>query len=191
MQQSPPFNFGVVVAYLVPGFVVLWGASYLSPIMRTWLATPPDNLPTVGGLLYVTVASLAAGMTVSAIRWAVFDTLHHRTGVVPPRWDFATLPEKLDAYQALIEIHYRYYQLHSHLLLALAFVYGARFFATPWRAYRVGAVDLGFVIVGVVLFFAARDALSKYYGRAGELLKPSESTKGGEKYVKRWRQGSP
>ena len=118
----------MVVAYLVPGFVVLWGASYLSPILRMWLATPPDNLPAVGGLLYVTVASLAAGMTVSAIRWAVFDTLHHRTGVAPPRWNFATLPEKLEAYQALIEIHYRYYQLHSHLLVAFAFAYVARFF---------------------------------------------------------------
>jgi hypothetical protein len=185
VQQSPPFNFGLVVAYLVPGFVVLWGASYLSPILRTWLATPPDNLPTVGGLLYVTVASLAAGMTISAIRWAVFDTLHHRTGVAPPRWDFATLPAKLEAYHALIEIHYRYYQLHSHLFVALAFAYGARFFATPWWAYRVGVVDLGFIIVSVVLFLASRDALRKYYRRAGELLKPSTSRKGGEKHVER------
>ena len=160
MRDIFPFNFGLAVAYLIPGYVVLWGASYSSPILRTWLAMPPDNLPTAGGLLYVTVASLAAGMTVSAIRWAVFDTLHHRTGVVPPRWDFATLPKKLDAYQALIEIHYRYYQLHSHLLLAFAFAYAARFFATPWRAYRVGAVDLGFVIVSVVFFLASRDALS-------------------------------
>ena len=112
-------------------------------------------------------------MTVSAIRWAVFDTLHHRTGVAPPRWDFATLPEKLEAYQALIEIHYRYYQLHSHLLVALAFAYGARFFATPWRAYRVGVVDLGFIIVSVVLFLASRDGLAKYYRRAGELLSKS------------------
>ena len=185
MQQSPPFNFGLVVAYLVPGFVVLWGVSFYSPVVRTWLATPPGNLPTVGGLLYVTVGSLAAGMTVSAIRWAAFDTLHHRTGIAPPRWDFATLPEKLEAYQALIEIHYRYYQLHAHLLIALAFAYAARFFATPWRAYRVGAVDLGFIIVSVVLFLASRDALRKYYRRAGELLKPLAIVKGGENHVER------
>ena len=175
MRDVSPFNFGVAAAYLVPGFVVLWGASYLSPIMRTWLATPPDNLPTVGGLLYVTVASLAAGTTASAVRWAIFDMLHHRTGVAPPRWDFATLPEKLEAFQTLIEIHYRYYQLHANLLVALAFAYAARFFATPSRAYRVGTVDLGFMIVSVILFLGSRDALRKYYRRAGELLsKPRE-----------------
>ena len=67
-----------------------------------------------------------------------------------------TLPEKLDAFQTLIEIHYRYYQLHANLLVALAFAYGARFFATPWRAYRVGAVDLGFMIVSVILFLGSR-----------------------------------
>ena len=173
MRDVSPFNFGLAAAYLVPGFVVLWGASYLLPIVRTWLALPPDNLPTVGGLLYVTVASLAAGTTASAVRWALFDTLHHHTGVVPPRWDFAALPEKLDAFQTLIEIHYRYYQLHANLLVALAFAYAARLSATPWRAYHVGIVDLGFVVVSIVLYFGSRDALRKYYRRAGELLSKS------------------
>ena len=191
MRDVLPFNFGLLVAYIVPGFVVLWGASYSLPALRAWLVMPPDNLPTVGGLLYVTVGSLAAGMTASAFRWAVFDTIHHATGIRPPSWTFAALPERLDAFQALIEIHYRYYQTHANLLVALGFFYVMRFLAIGWRVYRVGAVDLGFIIVGVVLFFAARDALSKYYGRAGELLKPSESTKGGEKYVKRWRQVAP
>ena len=40
-------------------------------------------------------------MTASAVRWAFFDTLHHRTGVAPPLWHFATLPEKLEAFQTL------------------------------------------------------------------------------------------
>ena len=148
------------MAYLVPGFVVVWGVSYYSPVLRAWLAAPPANLPTVGGLLYVTVGSLAAGMTASAFRWAVLDTLHHRTGIPPPAWTFAALPEKLDAFQALIEIHYRYYQMHANLLVALTFAYAMRFLATGWRAYQVGAVDLGFIVVGVVLFFGSRNALS-------------------------------
>ena len=121
----------------------------------------------------VTVASLAAGMTVSAVRWAAFDTLHHHTGVAPPRWDFATLPEKLDAYQTPNREPLSLLSTHAHLLLALAFAYGARFFATPWRAYQAGWVDLGFVVVSIVLFFGSRDGLRKYYRRAGELLSNS------------------
>ena len=170
MQEVSPFNFGLIAAYLVPGFVALWGAAYPFPCLRTWLIAPPENLPTVGGLLYVTIASLAAGTTASAVRWLVFDTFHHHTGVEPPRWDFGLLPERLDAYQTLIEIHYRYYQLHANLLVALVFAYVARFTATPWRAYHPGAVDLGFVVVCAVLFLGSRDALRKYYHRAGELL---------------------
>lgn len=190
MRDLSPFNFGHLVAYLVPGFVILWGISYSSPIARAWLAAPPENLPTVGGLLYVTVVSLAAGMTASAFRWALLDTFHHATGVTPPAWSFAALQQRLDAFQTLIEIHYRYYQTHGNLLVALAFTYAMRLRAVGWPAYRVGAVDLGFLVVGVILFFAARDALSKYYRRAGELLKPSASAKGGEKHVER-RQPEP
>ena len=159
-----------MVAYLVPGFVVLWGVSYSSPNLRAWLATPPDNLPTVGGLLYVTVASLAAGMTVSAIRWAVFDTLHHHTGVAPPRWDFARCRKS----SMPIRHSSRTTIATTNCTLTCSWpsrsLTSARFFATPWRAYRVGVVDIGFIIVSVVLFLASRDALRKYYRRAGELL---------------------
>ena len=189
VRETYSLNFGLLVAYLVPGFVVLWGVSYYSPILRAWLAAPPANLPTVGGLLYVTVGSLAAGVTASAFRWAVLDTLHHRTGIAPPAWTFAALPEKLEAFQALIEIHYRYYQTHANLLVALAFAYAMRFLATGWQAYQVGAVDLDFIIVGVVLFFGSRNALTLYYRRAGELLKPSAVVEGGEKHDERWRSG--
>lgn len=138
MRELSPFNFGLVVAYLVPGLVILWGISYSSPIVRAWLAAPPDSLPTVGGLLYVTVVSLAAGMTASAFRWALLDTFHHATGVTPPAWNFAILQEKLEAFQTLIEIHYRYYQTHANLLVALVFAYAMRFRAAGWPAYRVG-----------------------------------------------------
>lgn len=85
-------------------------------------------------------------------------------------WSFSTLHEKLDAYQALIENHYRYYQHFSNMLLSLAFAYLTRFFAISWQTYHVGMVDLGFVVVEIVLFFGSRDALRKYYRRAGELL---------------------
>jgi hypothetical protein len=189
VRETYSLSFGFLVAYLVPGFVVLWGVSYYSPLLRAWLVSPPANLPTVGGLLYVTVGSLAAGVTASAFRWALFDTLHHRTGIAPPTWTFAALPEKLEAFQTLIEIHYRYYQTHANLLVALAFAYAMRFLAIGWQAYRLGAVDLGFIVIGVVLFLGSRDALRKYYRRAGELLKPSEIVKGGEKHDERWRSG--
>ena len=73
--------------------------------------------------MYVTLASLAAGVTVSAVRWAIIDHLHHATGIVPPAWKFANLEGKLQGYLTLIENHYRYYQFYSNMFVAAAFAY--------------------------------------------------------------------
>lgn len=170
MRDASPFNFGVVVAYLVPGFTVLWAASYYSPTVRVWLDMPADAAIIVGDLLYATLASVAAGVVVSAIRWAVIDMLHHHTGIRPPQWDFALLPERLAAFQMLVGDHYRYYQFYANTLIALIVLYVARRSAVGVLADQWG-VDLGFVILGIVLFFGSRDALRRYYRRADQLFR--------------------
>lgn len=172
VRDISPFNFGLVVAYLVPGFVVLWGAGYHSETVRGWLAAAPDTAPTMGDLLYGTLAAIACGMTVSALRWALIDTLHHWTAIRPPRWDFSVLQDNLAAYQTLVEMHYRYYQFYANMLVALVLTYLARRSALGAAADQLGAADVGFFCVCVVLFLASRNALRNYYRRAGALLQP-------------------
>ena len=69
-------NFGYLVAYIIPGFTVVTAAGAYSPIVRSWLGTAPPG-PTVGGFLYVTLASVAAGMAANALRWLILDAIHH------------------------------------------------------------------------------------------------------------------
>ena len=56
------------------------------------------------------------------------------------------------------------------MLIALVFAYVVYRLTPGGWANQWGAVDVGFVIVCVVLFMGSRDALRKYYRRAGELL---------------------
>jgi len=177
MQEVSPFNFGLIVAYLVPGFVILWGLSFYSPIIAVWLAGPAQqNVPTVGGLFYATLASVACGMIANVFRWAIIDTLHHCTGVRMPRWDFSLLQEKLGGYELMVELHYRYHQFFANMLIAIVFTYIAYRSTPNGSAMPFGPMDVGFVIVGLVLFMGSRDALKKYYRRAGELLTPLTGT---------------
>ena len=106
-------NFGVLIAYLTPGLVALLGMAPYSATLRSWLGIQTTVAPTIGGVLYVTLAALALGMTVSVIRWLVLDWLHHHTGIRPPEWDFSALQDNLDAFLALVENHYRYYQFYG------------------------------------------------------------------------------
>jgi hypothetical protein len=163
-------NFGLLIAYLLPGFVLLWGARPLLPGVEVWLATSPGTAPTVGGFLYVTLGSVAAGMFVSALRWAVIDTLHHRTGIAPPPWDFAKFSANAAAFDSLVQDHYRYYQHYSNMLVALGLAYAARAWAGGVFPGQGGWRDVGFLVIGAVLYLGSRDSLRKYYQRTASIL---------------------
>jgi len=66
------------------GATAALGFAPYSPILRSWFSVLPADAPTIGGLVYLSVASLAAGMTVNAIRWAILDTIHAKTVLARP-----------------------------------------------------------------------------------------------------------
>jgi hypothetical protein len=164
-------TFGPLVAYLVPGATALYGISFFSPTLRNWLAVSPASPPSIGGFLYLTLAALAAGMTVSAVRWVLIDTLHAHTGLRSPPLDFSRLGENVEAFELLIEIQYRHYLFFANMLVATAVVELCRRAALGW-ASPPGWIDLGFVAIEVVFYLASRDILAKYHARTGQLLSP-------------------
>lgn len=170
MKDVTNANFGLLIAYVLPGFVTLWGISLVSGTVRDWLGTSTDQSPTVGGFLYVTLAAVAAGLFVSTIRWAVIDRIHHRTGISEPDWSFSHLNEKLSAFDLLVASHYRYYQCYANGFVAVAF--STTMFVTFGNLAnsQVGLVTACIVIVELVLWLGARDTLRKYYRRADALI---------------------
>jgi hypothetical protein len=158
MNDNVSGNFGLLVAYLIPGATVLWGLSLFSPLLAGLFAATPPAAPTIGGFLYLTVASLAAGMTVNAVRWALLDMVHARTGLAAPHLDFSRLGANVEAFTLLIEIHYKHYQFHANMVVATAFAY---------VCYRVhigllgswGWLDAGVAVLEIVFFSMSRDTL--------------------------------
>jgi hypothetical protein len=171
-------TFGPLIAYLVPGATVLAGLGLVSPAVRAWFTATPDGTPpTIGGFLYLTVAALAAGMTVSAVRWAVVDTLHARTGLPLPAFNFANLGRNVEAFALLIRIHYEHYQFYANMLVATAAAY-ACYRAGRGGVLPLGRADLAFVLLEAVFFAMSRDTLRKYYARGTQLLAaPGDATR--------------
>jgi len=170
VKQLTSDNFGLLIAYLLPGFVALHGAMPFAPGISAWLATTPSAQPTVGGFLYVTLGSTAACLIVSAVRWATIDQLHHHTGVPEPRWDFQKFGLSQPAFDSLVQDHYRYYQYYANMLVAILFLFvTGQLTGGMWLA-RGAVADFGFAVVGCVLFLGSRDTLRKYYARASAVL---------------------
>lgn len=149
----------------------LLGLSPFVPAVRGWLAAAPGDPPTVGGFLYLTVAAVAAGMTVSAVRWAVVDRLHARTGLPPPPLDFARLGPNVEALRLLIDIHYTHYRFYANMLVALVAAWAGHRAAVGWTA-PAGPIDAAVLALGPVFFATSRDTLRKYYARSAQLLPP-------------------
>ena len=114
----------------------------------------------------MTVASVGLGQLVSTLRWLLIDCLHHRTGLPTPKWNFRKLKDSVEAFEQLIEIHYRYYQWHANSLIAVTLAASLRWIAngfSGWSFVMLIAVD-------ALLFIGSRDTLSKYHRRVEELL---------------------
>lgn len=170
VQPVSTDTFGPLVAYLVPGATVLLGFTPFSPTLESWFGTVPDHPPTIGGFLYLTVAALAAGMTASALRWAVIDTLHARTGLRVPTLNFARLGTNVEAFSLLIEIHYKHYLFYANMFVALSVAYVAHRVSLGWAA-SWGLPDIGVAALLALLFVTSRDTLTKYYSRSQQLLR--------------------
>ena len=167
MQSVSNDNFGPLIAYLIPGASALVGLSQFSPALRTWLAVSPSDAPTIGGFLYLTLAALAVGMAVSAVRWAVIDAIHGRTGLAQPPLDFSKLGKNVEAFSLLIEIHYRHYQFHANMFVAVAFSYCCMLLAANPPGLLLTASLLA---LQIVFFRTSRDNLRKYFTRTAQLL---------------------
>jgi hypothetical protein len=158
-------SLGLVIAYLVPGFVTVLALSESMPLLTNWLSAGAD-----GGGLYVLLVSVGLGVVWSAVRWAILDTALYFTGVRPPKLDYSRLEQNLGAFEGVIHNHYRYYQFYGNLLVALlvslVIVPGWPEFVVA-RRYALG-IALG-VLAGV-LVAAARDSLLSCYKGLSSLL---------------------
>ncbi|MDB5308721.1 MAG: hypothetical protein JWO38_2923 [Gemmataceae bacterium] len=166
MKSVSSENFGLLIAYVLPGFVLLWGLQAVIPVAGQALGMSAGSAPSVGGFLSGVVAALGIGMALSTVRWLVIDAIHHATGLPQPQWDFSRLGDRAAAFDLVVEHYYRYYQFHANMLVALLVVGAVR----RWSLGSVGWGDLGFLALLAVLFAGSRDSLRRYYTRGGQLL---------------------
>src|SRR5712691_7153785 len=86
-------HFGLVIAYLLPGFVALAGFAPLVPMVGGWLDAG-NQTASLGAPLYALLAATAAGMVVSCFRWLVIDRIHAVTGLGGPAFNARALEER-------------------------------------------------------------------------------------------------
>jgi hypothetical protein len=162
-------QFGVLIAYVLPGFFVLVGLTPLFPAVGRLLEPVPSGDLGLGPPLYAVLGATALGLVLSCLRWVLIDTIHHRTGVRRPVWNDGQLDQVLGGFDYVVQNHFRYYEFSANSMLALVLVYGLNRFAGT-LSFSGPGTDLGMLTLAAVLFAASRDALAKYYTRTARLV---------------------
>jgi hypothetical protein len=167
--DTSPRQFGLIVAYLVPGFVGLAGVVPLVPAVGQWLQPIAQGDMGFGPPIYALLGATTVGLIVSCFRWALIDQFHHWTGVKRPAWNDSRLTEVLGGFDYLVQSHYRYYEFAGNMLVAVLWTYGLNRLMRTSPLLGLGT-DLGILVITLVLFAASRDALAKYYQRTARLV---------------------
>jgi hypothetical protein len=166
-------NFGLIIAYVFPGFVSLWTVSYFDDAVKAWLGRASSGSTTVGEFLLVVIASIGIGVFLNGVRCIIYDNwLKNVLGI-------GTVQKPADRKgqipRDLIEDHYRFFQFYSSTSIAVLF--GAIAWLIRGNA-RVGwpllAQAAAFLAVEGVLVFSARDSILKFRSKALILVQPKK-----------------
>lgn len=180
MKDVNSNNFGLLIAYLVPGFLALYGIRKIAPTIDDWLSANPHSSPTISGFLFGTIAALSTGMIINAIRWHVVDPLLYATGVTRKPWEYPRLAEEVPAFQFLITNQFRYYECYANSMVAIGISAAALLAGGEQTSTLLWVV---FVLVQLVLWSASRRTLGNYNSRIASYLQrldtesPSERMK--------------
>ena len=104
-------TFGLIIAYVVPGVLGLFGISFFSPRLDALFKTIISGESTAAVFLVMLLAAIAAGLQLSVARSLVFESLLGKfCEFIPGQLAKLMQEGKLPAARLLIDEQYRYHQ---------------------------------------------------------------------------------
>ena len=164
-------SFGLIIAFLIPGMVGLYAVSFYVPVIREWFGIAVAQSTTIGGFLFVIVASLGMGVFISGVRWLVLERMFwNRT---PPTLNAvgrrATQTELV--YQNLVWQFYDFYLFYANMLFAIVLLYLAWVFVEWWpEGVKLVATTALLIPTCFVLYKSARNSLNRFDQRRESVL---------------------
>ena len=165
MRPVTEQNFGILIAYVLPGWIALLGVGEFSPDIRMWLGTA-NRETTIGGFLYSTMSAVALGLVLNTVRQAAVESTSKWCRPMNLSRDYRVLHDRIEAVDFLVLNQFRYHQFHGNSAIACSFtlcVLASHGSISDGMAFAILA------LIGVMVYGAAK-CLSIYYNRLREVL---------------------
>lgn len=160
-MEKVGLNFGLVIAYLIPGFLATYAvASRVSTIDA--LLGGPKRMPDAASVVPLVLIAVGVGIIINAISAAVIRPLIHKSGVKnqPHLVERKYTIEDMHKYNHLVETTFRFHQFYSNTLVAVVLL------APVWLVWPLQDNILrnaSLLLVVAVLFHTARNSLRNFY----------------------------
>ncbi|HEY2295645.1 MAG TPA: hypothetical protein VGM86_33490 [Thermoanaerobaculia bacterium] len=174
MQMT--INFGLIIAYFLPGVLVTYSLRYLSFRIDHLLKVVEEGQAFIGPAAILIMGALVAGLIISSVRVVLVEPLIHFTGVPKPRTDYKKLApaEQWAVYSQIVENIYRFYQFYGNIFLGLLMLGLIRYLIAGVPIFSsVQSASLFALTTGsvVTLFFAARQSMKQLCSALDDLCK--------------------
>jgi hypothetical protein len=175
MKEVSSTSFGLVIAYLLPGFAGFFALSFWSTSVQQMFFTFVEAPSNVGRFLLVILCSLVIGLEISLVRWLLFETLICR-GVGREKCDFSelALEHKLAAFRGAVDEYYRYHQFWGGMAVVIPFLGWGIVPTMSTCAAKLG-IAIAFLVVETINVAGAYWAFKNYIDTRTRILSKSKN----------------
>jgi hypothetical protein len=134
MEKSvAPLDFGLLIAYLLPGFVTFNAITFVSPRAQAFLDAAVARDAALGGSFLVLLSSLTLGVIVSAVRSVLLDPIAWKTGVRRGDLSYAALRDAgvREAFHQAVTNVYRFAQFYGNMFIGVLLLVTIKILISP------------------------------------------------------------
>ncbi len=126
MSQFSATSFGLMIAYFIPGLIVLVSAAkWIPQIEKMFLALTTAN-SSLGLTVLMVMLAVPVGLFIAFFRMVVFELLLRRwLKQVSFDWKELSQGDSLGFFRAAIDENYRYYQFYGGIAVVLPLLFVA------------------------------------------------------------------
>ena len=160
-MEKSGLNFGLVIAYLIPGFLATYAvAPHVSTVDE--LLGRPSRVPDSASVVPLVLIAVGVGIIINAISAALIRPVIHLSHVHPPDdpVERKYTIEDMHKYNHLVETTFRFHQFYSNTLVAVVLL-APVWLVRPLQDNFLRNASL-LLVVGV-LFYTARNSLRNFY----------------------------
>lgn len=167
MRDLISTSFGLLIAFFLPGLSTLYGVRSWLPGLEEFVERSKGGETGMAALIFVAFMSVVLGLVVAVVRGFLLERFLFNQYKLDDKV-FAGLAGKTDAYQAMIDLHYRYHQFWGGMFVSVPILTLGNLAGFDWWT-QAGVLGVAGLLEWFLLW-GAKDSWIRYVERSKYLL---------------------